>query len=497
MIDIMRSTPYILHVDDESDFLELFTITFKNHFKIVSVQNSWEVIEKIRKEKVDAIVTDYEMPQLNGLELLKIVKDQYPDIPVILQTGQGNEEVAREAFILGASDYFTKDFFSFAHKEKFLNSILKAIEIKRVAEEKRKAEEIIRNLSKFPSENPNPVMRISIDGRIIYGNNASNCLLKLWNCNINSMVPPHIRNIVNEVNITGEPLTQEVLCQNRLYSLLYVPVMNHPYVNIYGGNITEFKKTKQALTYSEERYRELADLLPQTVFEIDNVGNITYSNRFGFEFTGYSMEEVYSGINISRIIAQEDHNRIKDNLEQILKGGNLEGHEYTLLKKDGTKCPVVIYTRPITRNGLNVGFRGILVDITPQKNMETKLREQRNRAQKYLDLAGVIIMALDTEGNITLINKKGAEVLGLDEKLIIGKNWFHNFIPARIRENIFNVYKKLMAGEIENVEHFENSIITAKGKEKTIAWTNTLLKNEENEITGTLSSGEDITERKK
>jgi PAS domain S-box-containing protein len=124
------------------------------------------------------------------------------------------------------------------------------------------------------------------------------------------------------------------------------------------------------------------------------------------------------------------------------------------------------------------------------------LRIERDRAQDYLDIAGTIIVALNTEGEVTLINKKGCKVFGYVEEEIIGKNWFSHFLPERIMDSVKKGFDSLMAGKIQHMEYFENPVLNSKGKERFIAWHNTILR-EENKIIGTLSSGEDITERKR
>lgn len=128
----MNSTKYkILHIDDEDFFLDYFTMNYRTFFEITSVNNGTDALERFRSEKFDAVITDYEMPVYNGLELMKILREEMPEIPVIFYTSQGNENIAREAFIAGASDYFTKEINKFAHREIFVNSVKSAIKRKK------------------------------------------------------------------------------------------------------------------------------------------------------------------------------------------------------------------------------------------------------------------------------------------------------------------------------------------------------------------------------
>lgn len=126
-----------------------------------------------------------------------------------------------------------------------------------------------------------------------------------------------------------------------------------------------------------------------------------------------------------------------------------------------------------------------------------KVERERDRAQAYLDLAGSIIVALDREGKVTLINRKGREILGREESEIVGKNWFENFVPEEKKEELKKVHERLMSGEIEEPGRYENPVLTKSGEERIIFWYNTPLENDEGEIMGSLSSGIDITDRKR
>lgn len=136
-------------------------------------------------------------------------------------------------------------------------------------------------------------------------------------------------------------------------------------------------------------------------------------------------------------------------------------------------------------------------EIINRKKADAALQNERDRVQNYLDISGVMIVALDADGTILHINQKGCEVLGGDEDNIVGKNWFNHFLPIRIKDEVFDVFLKLMAGNIEQVEYYENPVLNKIGEERTIAFHNTVLKNRSGEITGILFSGEDITERHK
>jgi PAS domain S-box-containing protein len=136
-------------------------------------------------------------------------------------------------------------------------------------------------------------------------------------------------------------------------------------------------------------------------------------------------------------------------------------------------------------------------EVAELKAMREKACEENGTARRYLDIAGVIIVAINAEGNITLINRKGCQILGYREEEIVGKNWFDHFLPRSIRDEVKTVFSKLMNGEIENVEYYQNPVLNRDGEERILAWYNTLLTDSTGRVAGTLSSGEDVTERMK
>ncbi|WP_427365533.1 HD domain-containing phosphohydrolase [Candidatus Caldatribacterium saccharofermentans] len=127
------------------------------------------------------------------------------------------------------------------------------------------------------------------------------------------------------------------------------------------------------------------------------------------------------------------------------------------------------------------------------EELEEILKRERDIFRQYFDLVQTIIVALDREGKVTFINRKGCEVLGYPYSEIIGKNWFENFLPERIRDEVRGVFQRLVSGEVEPLESYENPVLTRDGAEKIILWHNTVLRDDSGSITGVLSLGEDVS----
>lgn len=113
--------------------------------------------------------------------------------------------------------------------------------------ESQEARERIQSLAKFPSENPNPVLRISREGRVLYANKASRSLLTTWRCEKGQSLPEPWHQMALEGFSTNLPQQGEVECSSRVFSLIFAPIEQSNYMNIYGLEVTTRKRAEEAL----------------------------------------------------------------------------------------------------------------------------------------------------------------------------------------------------------------------------------------------------------
>jgi PAS domain S-box-containing protein len=247
---------------------------------------------------------------------------------------------------------------------------------------------------------------------------------------------------------------------------------------------------------TKEFLENLLDSMEGGILAVDRNMKVTAFNRAAEEITGLKREEVLNK-QCDQVLDGDlcqDECPVKKAMET---GKPVYCYEVMITNNAGKQIPVNVSTSALrSSNNEIIGAVESFRDLTKHKGLWAKLREERNKAQQYLNIAGVIIIAIDENGLITLINRKGCEVLGYREEEIIGKNWFDLGVPASVREKRKDTFKKVMAGEEKEVEDYENTIITKPGEERIIAWHNTTLLDEKGLIIGTLSSGEDITKRK-
>lgn len=129
-------------------------------------------------------------------------------------------------------------------------------------------------------------------------------------------------------------------------------------------------RTEAALRESERRYRDLTDLLPQPVFEVNGEGYVTFANHAALSAFGYAVEDIDAGFLALHMIAPEDRVRASENIRRRFAGEDLPGSEYTAIRKDGSRFPILIYTAPILKDETPAGLRGIIIDATAHKRIE-------------------------------------------------------------------------------------------------------------------------------
>ena len=264
------------------------------------------------------------------------------------------------------------------------------------------------------------------------------------------------------------------------------------------GNIANKKRIETELQYERSFLKTLIQDIPDLIWLKNKDGvYLACNNRFE-DFFGASESEIIGKTDYDFIEkSQADHFRENDNKVLLTKKQNINEEEVTFAK-DGHKEVLSTSKTPFhDSNGNFIGILGVARDITATKKLEKNLILGRNRFESYLYAVEAIIISMDINGCITLVNRKGCDILGYSQEELIGKQWFKFCLPQPEGiEKIYPVFQEVINGKLDGTEYFENNIITKNGEKKLIAWHNSLLLDESNQIIGTLSAGEDITQRR-
>ena len=157
--------------------------------------------------------------------------------------------------------------------------------------------------------------------------------------------------------------------------------------------VAEHMRTEEALRGSEDRFRQLAEMFPETIFEADIAGRVTYTNEHGYQQFGLTPEDFAHGVTLLERVAPEDQPRVRQRTRERLEGLVGGFLEYTALRMDGTSFAALAYSAPIYRQGHTIGLRGFILDVSERKRNEeekARLGAQLQQAQKMESL-GILV----------------------------------------------------------------------------------------------------------
>jgi len=255
----------------------------------------------------------------------------------------------------------------------------------------------------------------------------------------------------------------------------------------------EHKRAEETLRESEQRFRELAESLPEIIYEIDESGNLTFLNRVGLEVLGCSQQDFKQGLNVLQLLIPEDREKAKKDIGRALAGEHLGALEYTARRKDVTEFRVAIYASAIIRAGKSVGLRGIITDITERRGAEVLLRESENKHRTLLENLPQKIFFKDKKSVYISCNENYARDLKIEPEDIAGKTDY-DFYPKELAEKYRADDKRIMeSGKVEDIE--EGYI--QDGQEVVVHTVKTPVEDNNGSVIGILGIFWDITERKR
>ena len=198
------------------------------------------------------------------------------------------------------------------------------------------------------------------------------------------------------------------------------------------------------------------------------------------------------------LIHPADRERVRSAERDAYSAQSANEMEYRMIAADGRQVWVSDRDEVVRdEEGRPLFAQGVVVDISAQREAEEGLREQRDRAERYLDLAGMVVLVLDTEGRILLLNRAGHQLLGHADGSLVGRDWFDLSVPDGERAGRRAAFAERLAGKRDPEDGLEVAVLTADQDRRIVRFHHTVLRDDDGNVTATMSSGIDVTDRRR
>lgn len=279
-----------------------------------------------------------------------------------------------------------------------------------------------------------------------------------------------------------------------LISAAIVKLNGIPHIVNIIRSIEDVASMKLDIIESENKFRSIVENSHAAIVIIDNNEVFNYVNPKSEDIFGSKAEELI-GHKFTKWIHPSSIEIVKERYKKRQQGEEVPEHyEFKIVHSSGAIKDIEISSsihKDIAGNTFTIAQ---LLDITERKRAINKAFHEQQKLQQYLNIAPYILIALDINGNVEMVNERASEILGYEEKEILGKNWFENFLPTGIIIKTKLDFDHILDGE-NLISASESDIITKENKIRRIHWQSSPIKDQEGIIKGLLSSGEDITER--
>ena len=419
---------HVLHVDDDKEFVDLAALLLERESETLSVTVETSVaegLEHIESSTVDCVVSDYDMPGTDGLEFLRAVREREPDLPFVLFTGKGSEEIASAAISAGVNDYLQKvagtdQFKVLANR---IENLVSQARAEATLERKIHQQEAIATLAQralegvpiselFTQAAETVVEQLGTDYANVFEHRPTYGDLLLvagagWDEELvgEAMVSDDadsqagyalshgstvVADLAREEHFEGAKLLTEADVRGGLS--LTIGRNEEPW-GVFGthtveersftddevtfvrtvanllGTAIERAETERRLRESEEKFRQIAELSPDTIFRADPSGFFKYVSPAAREFLGYEPEEMI-GTHFAEYLAEDDLERASRRYGAALAGEPVLGLEVTLVRGDGSTVDSEVNVTPVMEGEEVAAVQGFVRDVTPRGKRE-------------------------------------------------------------------------------------------------------------------------------
>ncbi len=453
---------HVLHVDDNPVFGDLVE-TFLGRFDDIVVHAETDPNAALdRLDTVDCVVSDYDMPDIDGLELLAEIRRRRSDLPFVLFTGKGNEEIASEAIAAGVDGYLQKGGGSERY-ELLVNRIRTAVSKTRANRRARRATERLQEVYERTTDG---VVAVDRDWCYTYVNARASEILDLdpeealdtevWTA-FPSLIGSVFETKLRTAMETGEPVS---------FDAYFEPLETHFEVRAFPGDdglsiyvldVTDEQYARRQLA-SERRLLDAAlDALDDVFYVLDDTGErlVRWNDRLT-EVTGRSDAELAS-VAVTDLFVPDDRDAVTRTIEHVLDGPETTGAA-RFVTPDGPRV-YEFHTVPLyDERDVLVGVCGIGRDVTVQRSRATHLE----RVETIIEALGDPVYTTDRRGELTYVNDAFVELTGYDVDTAIGSQAAELLKDAAGHEAVQAAIRRAYRSDAP--ERFEFDLHTADGE---------------------------------
>ena len=491
----------VLHVDDEAGFADLVSIYLEranSDIEVVTEATPDDGVRRLAEADIDCIVSDYDMPRTNGLEFLEAVRADHPDVPFILFTGKGSEEIASEAISKGVTDYLQKQGGTDQYE-------VLANRIDNVVRQYRAEQEIDRGFQAMETAREG-ISLLDEEGTFIYVNEA---YADTYGYDRDELVGEHWKllypdehveqiydDILPSVPDTGRWRGESVHRTKDGDTVIVdhaLAYADDDTLICLVMDITEEKRTERTLSEERTQFEVFVDAVEDyAIFSLDPEGYVTSWNTGAKRIKGYDAAEIvgehFSTFYPDEKVAADYPDGL---LRQALEDGSVEDRGWRL-RADGSRFWAdVVITAVFDDEGQHRGFLKVTRDISDRYRDMEALADQRRFIDQALDMLEDVFYVLDPDGRITRVTERAVEVTGYTQEELLSMDPTELF-PAdqrdRIRADIDEAFET-------GASRIEADLVTKEGERIPYEFRKRRFSDDDGRVVGVVGIGRDVTDR--
>ena len=498
-----QETITVLHVDDEPDFAEVAGVYMEREAEridVVTARSASDGLDLLQNGiGVDCVVSDYDMPRMDGLEFLDVVREEYPNLPFILFTGKGDEEIASEAISRGVTDYLQKGTGTdqYAVLANRITNVVRRYRAEQEVQNGYQAMETAREGISLLDEQ-GTFLYVNPAYAETYGYDRDDLIGEHWEI----LYPEaHVEQVYDEIlpsvpedgRWTGETV-HETKAGERIVVDHALAYTDADAMICLIRDVTEQKEIERALEYERQRFELFVESVEEyAIFALDPEGYVTSWNEGAERIKGYSEDEIL-GEHFSTFYPEGNDDGYPDQLlaEALAEGTTtVEGQR---VRKDGSEFRANVTITAVTdEDGRHRGFLKVVEDTTEDYESRTNLESERDRLRTALNLLEDVFYILGPDGQIDSVTDRAIEVTGYSRDDLQSMAPEDLFAPADRQQVRADIERAFAEGEAQT----EATVETRDGRQIPYEFRKRRVLDEDGDVVGLAGIGRDITERKR